>query len=323
MRRILLLVAAIISIGSISATAQVALSGNIYYDSTSNTDTFKVWLIVKQGNILSAADSQIVTGFAGNAQYSFTGVTQGLYRVKAHHLNPNSFVSSMVPTYHDSVLLWSNAATITIGGQNSTMNDIYMKTGVRTNGPGFVGGNVQQGANKGTANGIEGLDIFLFDANSNVVAYAVTDANGDYTFNNIANGTYTVHPEQMNYATTTSSVTVDATNPSHTAVNFERSLSAKTIVPKASSVTNVNSNEVSFTMYPNPANNRVVLNWAKQSNNAASVTITDISGKKVYSTETKMQGQSVIEFGDLQTGFYMLNVSSDLGNSTHKLFIQH
>lgn len=310
----------------INTTPPNVISGTIRLDSntTQTRDTFKVWLITfnSSTNILTAVDSQIVSGYA-YIPYAFTNKPAGNYRTKAHHLNGPSTGTGYVPTYHDSDLLWSNANVIAHGGTTTAGKNIYMKTGTVTTGPGFVGGNVSQGANKGTAGAIEGLNILLLDANGNVIAYDVTDVNGDYSFNSIPNGTYTVHPEQLAFNTTAATVNISNGSVSYTGINFERSEKNKTIMPKATSVAELNGNQVSFVMYPNPANNKVVLSWANDVNELADVTITDISGKKVYNTQVKMQGQSVIEFGELQTGFYMLNVSSDLGSNTHKLLIQH
>ncbi len=310
---------------NVNVTPPNSISGYIVTDSNSNNvrDTFKVWLITfnSSTNILAAVDSQIVSGYS-IVPYVFNNKASGNYRTKAHHLNGPGTGTGYVPTYHDSDLLWSNANIIAHTGGTSAGKNIYMKKGTVTTGPGFVGGNVTQGANKGTANGIEGLNVLLLDGNGDPIAYDVTDANGDYSFSNIPNGSYTVHPEQLAFNTTSAPVNISNGSTTFTGVNFERSLSAKTIVPKTSGIVTVND-KASFVMYPNPAQNKVVLSWTENTDEAATVTITDVSGKKVFSTVTNMKGQSVIKFGELQTGFYMLNVSSDLGNSTHKLFIQH
>lgn len=321
MRRILLLAAVALAFGSSSASAQTTLSGDIYFDSTSRYDTFKVWLIVKQGNILSAVDSTVVSGFAGNVQYSFSGVTQGSYRVKAHHLNPTVLGPGLVPTYHDSALLWSAAQTITVGGTPSTGNNIYMKNGTPVTGPGFIGGNVLQGANKGTANGIEGMTMFLFDNNGNLIKYETTDANGDYAFNNLPEGTYKVHPEQLDYTTVEAGISITASDPSYTMVNFERSIQNKTITYKPTAITNV-AGETVFTVYPNPAQNVVNIGWATANGEEAVISITDLSGKQVVNTTVKMNGVTTLDVSSLQTGVYMMTITEDNNSYTQKLILQ-
>jgi len=305
-------------------TPQNVISGAIWVDSTSTLDSYKVWLIEFDSatNILSAVDSTIVGAFAGYGNYHFNNVAAGAYRTKAARLNGPTSGIGHVPTYHDSALLWSNANVISHTGGTTTGKNIYMKTGTLTSGPGFIGGNVLQGANKGTANGIKGMNILLLDASDNVISYAITDANGEYSFPSLPTGKYKVHPEDMNYTTTP--VVVDITNNklSHNAVYFERSKSQMTIVPVAVGVTDVNNKALAFSVYPNPAKNVVTINWANYSDDMATVVITDISGKKVISTQVEMSNNASVNVSELQTGFYFMNVATEFGNHTQKLIVE-
>lgn len=309
---------------SVSVTQQNKIGGVIWVDSTSSLDSYKVWLIQYNSttNILSAVDSQIVTTMAGSGNYVFNGKAAGSYRTKAARHNGPTSGTGHVPTYHNSALLWSAATVITHTGGSSMGKDIYMLKGALTSGPGFVGGNVTQGANKGTANGIAGMNILLLDAADNVITYTVTDATGNYSFTGLPNATYKIHPEDMNYTTTVASVNVTVGAPSHAAINFERSLSQKTIVPVPAGISDINSKELAFGLYPNPASNVVTLAWATITDDKAVVMITDISGKNVLSTEVKMNANATINIQDLQAGFYFLNVVTEFGSSTQKLVIE-
>lgn len=309
---------------NINTTPPNVISGSIIVDSTSSNqrDTFKVWLITydSQTNILAAIDSQIVSGYA-YVPYAFNNITSGAYRTKAHHLNGPTSGQGYVPTYHDSDLLWSNANVINHTGVVSVAN-IYMKKGTVTTGPGFVGGNVQQGANKGTANGIEGMNVFLLDAGSNqLVAHAVTDANGDYEFNNVEYGSYYVHPEQLAYTTAQASIMVDANKMNVSGINFERSIKNKTITYKPASVATI-SGETMFSIYPNPASDVVNILWADATEKDATISITDISGKQVVNTTVKTNGVTTIDVSQLQTGFYMMKVTNGNNSHTQKLILQ-
>lgn len=300
------------------------ISGYVMMDSNSlsSTDSVKIWLIKFDSatNLLTAVDSQ--TRHAYVPYYSFGNRAAGIYRTKAKLLNGQTSGTGYVPTYHDSSLVWSSATLIYHTGGATGNRHIYMRKGTVTGGPGFVAGNVTQGANKGTASGIEGMNILLLDANHNPVAFAVTDASGNYSFNNLPLATYKIHPEDMNYATTEASLNVTAVNTSHTGINFERSMSQKTIVPVASGITNVNSSELAFGLYPNPAKTSVTLAWANLSDDKATVTITDISGKKVAAMEVKMNANATIGVDKLTSGLYFLNISTAFGNSTRKLVIE-
>ena len=284
---------------------------------------YKVWLIEFDSatNTLTAVDSFTTSSIYEHTYFAFQYKVSGKYRLKAAITNNPTTGTVHIPTYSDSSLLWSNA-NVVVHTQSTAQANIYMRTGAPVSGPGFIGGNVLQGANKGTANGIEGMNILLLDVSDNVISYAITDANGEYSFPSLPTGKYKVHPEDMNYTTTP--VIVDITNNklSHNAVYFERSKSQMTIVPVAVGVTDVNNKALAFSVYPNPAKDVVAINWATHLNSEATVFITDISGKKVKTIGINMSTNAVVDVSELQPGFYFMNVVSEMGNATQKLIIQ-
>lgn len=300
------------------------ISGSIILDSTNVTsnDSLIIWLITfdSSTNILKAVDSQQVHAYT--SYYHFSNKAAGQYRTKAQLLNGQTSGTGYVPTYHDSALLWSNATIIAHNGGSSFGNNIYMKKGTVTSGPGFIGGNVTQGANKGTASGIEGLNILLTDASDNVITYAVTDAKGDYSFPNLPNATYKIYPEQVAYATTPAVITLTAGNYQYKGIDFERSMKNQTIQPKVTGITNINANNQGFKVYPNPASDLITINWDTQSQENATVIITDISGKVVAQSEVSMSKNTTINVAKLQPGLYFLTVSTERNNNTQKLIIK-
>lgn len=326
-----LLLMSMLCLLTISASAQTgSIGGIVYGDSTktTQTDTFMVWLISfnSQTNILTAVDSQKVWGW-GQAQYDFQGASAGSYRTKAAILNGPTSGTGYVPTYHSSTfsnspLLWSNASVINFTGTSNYGYHIYLGTGTLTTGPGFVGGNVSQGANKGTANGIPNMTVLLLDASNNPIAYATTDANGDYSFNNLPNGTYKVHPENLGDVTTEASVTIDATHVTLNAISFERSNSGKTIKPLPNAIANVATEALTLSVYPNPAKNVVNIKWTANSSDEASVVITDISGKKVVAAQVSMSADATLNVQSLNSGLYFMNIATEAGSSVQKLTIQ-
>lgn len=311
---------------SVTITAPPAnvISGTVFFDSINAgpTDSMMIWLITFDSatNILAAVDSQrkhVYSPF-----YNFSGKAAGQYRTKVALMNGVTSGTGNVPTYHDSSLTWNGAAVINHTGGSSINKHIYMRTGTLTSGPGFVGGNVSAGANKGTANGIEGMNILLLDNAGKVVKFTITDANGDYSFSNLANGIYTIHPENLSFTTTTTSVTVSNGQASFTDINFERSLKNLTIKPKSAGINNVNNSELSFVVFPNPAKNMVTINWNTLTNEVAAINITDLSGKVVMSTEVSMNNNSKVDVSNLNTGFYFMTVATENGTNTQKLIIQ-
>lgn len=314
------------TIDSVTFIPPNVINGMVILDSTQigQTDSVKIWLIKFDSttNILSAVDSQIKPGYY--PFYNFDNKPSGQYRTKAKLLNGQTSGTGYIPTYHDSSLIWSSATVINHTGANSINKNIYMRLGTVTSGPGFVGGNVSAGANKGTASGIEGINILLMDGSGNIITYAVTDVNGDYSFPNLPNATYTIHPEDMNYATTAVAITVSNGKASFTEIDFERFTKDMTIKPRAISVgiSNVNDNSAQFVIFPNPAKNMVTINWNTMTNETAAINITDLSGKVVLTTEVSMNQNSKVDVSNLNTGFYFMTVATENGSRTQKLIIQ-
>ncbi|XZF15101.1 PKD domain-containing protein [Chitinophagaceae bacterium MMS25-I14] len=306
-----------------TTTAPNIIRGLVIVDSSSNmtTDTFKVWLIVHDSTngTLTAIDSTIVSGI-WTAQYSFSNKPAGTYLVKAAMLGQMVGSSGYVPTYYDSSLYWNQAINFFHSGGTSGYFDIYMRHGIVTSGPGFVGGNISMGANKGTSGGIEGILVYLEDQNGKLIASTYTDFNGDYSFSNLPLGTYTLYPEDMNYITTPiTGIQLTAGNTSSTDNNFGQN--STEIKPKSTGIITLPSG--SYLTYPNPAATKVYIRWA-QAPVQAQITITDVAGHKVYEASVKNTATVTdINVAQLQSGMYFLHIKTEAGEHTDKLVIQH
>ncbi len=304
------------------------ISGTIFLDTTvaNFASTIKVWLIKFDSatNILSAVDSQtIVNSFPNWATYySFTNKAPGQYRTKAHILNGPTSGTAYVPTYHDSALIWSSANIIYHSGGSSLYKNILMRIGTAVTGPGFIGGNVSAGANKGTTAGIAGESILLFDANNNLVQGTFTDANGDYTFSGLPVGTYKVYPEETGFTTTPMTLTIQSSKPVILGAYFSRSESKMTIKPGNLGVANINAAST-FTVYPNPAKDNITINWDNTNGSKdAELTVTDITGKKVYHTICNTGAAKTINLSNFQKGLYFINIIVDGASETKKFILQ-
>lgn len=285
--------------------------------------SYKVWLIEHNtnSNTLTAIDSQIVTRTSySHVYYSFSNISiNGVYRTKAMLLNGANSGSGVVPTYSMSALLWNNALVANPAVSSQQMN-ITMKNGTITNGPGFVGGNVFQGANKGTSGGIANISVFLLDQQGQVIQYAVTDAQGDYSFNNIPIGTYDIYPEELGYITSPASVSISNTNTQLQDIYFERSENNKRIYPITVSVNNINSTSDILSLYPNPASGYVTMKWSgKQS---AKITVTNIMGKRISIDNIAPNSNKQIDISTLTKGLYFVTVECNNQKTTQKLLVR-
>ncbi|MBN9484906.1 MAG: T9SS type A sorting domain-containing protein [Bacteroidetes bacterium] len=301
------------------------ISGNIMLDTTDTiaAPQFKVWLITFDSatNILAAVDSMIVTGSSSSTPYSFSGHPTGTYRTKAKLLNGPTSGTGAIPTYHTSSLMWNSATLISHTSSTATTGqNIIMQYGTVTSGPGFIGGNVSAGANKGTKDVLPGITVLLLNNAGQPVASSITDANGNYSFSNLPPATYSVYPELLGFTTTPASISVVSGSTSFSGIDFERSMSKRSITPVTTGITDANA-PLNFAIYPNPAKDKVMVSWNVTGTENATVTMTDITGKKVYQS-TVTGANIVISTNSLQKGLYFITVSTNEQKTTQKLLVQ-
>jgi hypothetical protein len=283
--------------------------------------SFKVWLITFDANtnMLTAIDSQTVSGYFA-APYSFSGYPAGTYMTKAAAMAGTPAAGTMMPTYHDSSLFWNTALQIAHTGASSTNKNIKMKTGINPGGPGFIGGNVTQGANKGTGAGVSNLLVAILNSSYKIVDFTYTDANGNYSFGSLPLGDYIVYPESMNYITTPSSI-INLNGSQMTVNGIDFKQTPTDIKPIPSSISNLPNKDL-FSVYPNPSNGNVQINWTSTMSGKANISIIDITGREVMAQEAKTNEATRMNLNQLQNGIYFIKVTGNNAQHTEKIVLQ-
>lgn len=297
--------------------------GTIYIDSLTIFPTqpiFKTWLIKfdTASNILSAVDSMIDTAVAYYGHYAFYNKPAGDYRVKTQIINIPAGSYGPIPTYGLDSLHWTGA-TVIHHTSGSDQQDIFMQNGTITSGPGFIGGNISSGANKGTGGNTPAanVSVLLYDKNGKVAASAITNANGDYTFS-VPYGTYSIYPEVMNYKTTSwNNVVVSSTSASARGIDFKEHTTFKTVTPHTVGINSVASAN-SIAIFPNPSNGKINVSTAE----AADVVVMDLVGHKNLTTKVNA-GVTPLNLSTLADGLYIITVTSDNISYTTKVVLQH
>jgi hypothetical protein len=317
-----------------TATATVngnRISGYISYTGTSS-DVFKVWLIQfnASDSSLIAMDSTTTCMDSGTPYYEFDSKPAGLYMVKAKLNGTVPGTSGYIPTYSLGTPFWYAAASTAHSSGTDTLH-INMVYGTVPPGPGFIGGLISSGAGKGTSGDIaaQGMLVYLIDAiTHNVVTYTYTDNTGAYAFSNIAAGNYFISPEAYGFKTIPSDV-IALTNyaDSAAAVNFKQFNNSRVIKPASPSGIRVSLTTAAggdFTVFPNPAAGNFNLLWGGDDKGKASITLTDLAGRTVYSNvididdlriQTTGSAVSPVNPGTLSVGVYLLTVKEN--NQTH------
>lgn len=305
------------------------ISGYVVADTTQMSaiasPQVRVWLITYDSatQILSAIDSTDVFPASNDAYtlYEFANEPAGLYRTKAHVINAPTTGTTFVPTYYDSSLYWNTASIINHYGASTKGINIHMQTGAAVSGPGFIGGDVSLGANRGTSAGVPGLLIFLRDANDKLVSSTYTDANGIYSFSNLPIGTYSVYPENGGFTTTAYTVMLTSVNASKNAINFGYDENDKTIAPKANSVQELNASHA-FNIYPNPTSGYVYIE-TKEMARDIDISVCDVTGRNVYSQTLSGSNKYKIDLSMLTAGQYFITLKADDFHNTEKISITH
>lgn len=282
--------------------------------------TYKLWLIEFDSttNILSAVDSVEITGTPHYMFYNVT--TTKLYRVKAAIINDTTG-AGFVPTYHDSSVRWDSAtAFYWTNGYDSLHRHVHMRAGTPTSGPGFIGGNVANGANKGTSGGYGGLQVMLFDATTNkFIKHVTTDANGDFSFKDLPYGSYKVHPEELGFNTQNWTISLTSSTPALNNIYFERSLKNKTLKQISVGIEDVPAAR-QFSVYPNPVRNTLTLKLKDKGD--AYVNICDMGGRSVYTATLKVANGIASAGLQLAGGVYLLSVTQNGTTTSQKLEIE-
>jgi uncharacterized protein YjdB len=323
-----------VSFHSLTVTAFSGISGYVHFNAGRHFGNVKVWLITltRSSGMLQAIDSTTVYSTGDSVYYEFTTAATDSYRVKAHAIDTSMMSSGYMPTYHDTSFYWYAARVIPhTSGTGDTRRDIHMNYGATVSGPGFIGGSITSGANKGTAGGVPvaGMRVILINEVSNtLIGSTVTDASGNYSFSGLPVGqTYTVFPEAMSYMTTVMrGIRLTSSASSMSAASFLQGTISKTIKPINVSVAQVDRNAAIMNVFPNPASSNLNIQWTVSRQESVTVTLSDMAGRAVASSElmlTEGNGNNSIDVSRIASGFYILSVHSADFSYVAKLEIAH
>ena len=158
-----------------------------------------------------------------------------------------------------------------------------------------------------------------------VVTYAYTDATGLYT----VSITYQqvliifilkisiIRPlHRQHILSPTSVATVSG-------VDFIQHTGSKTITPTTESVANITTQNT-ISIYPNPTNGILNIQWSNSVNTTAHFTITDVTSKKAFDGDmTIAAGKSLVNIGQLVDGVYILSIHAGNKHYEQKITIVH
>ena len=325
--------------GGCTAYGTLAVGGNrisgyvTFSGAAPDSLDLKVWLIQfnPADSSLTAIDSTITCISGGMPYYEFAGEACGqLYGKSRIDIGRGTGKQADIyPLTDFPVLTGIPAATIAHTSGFDTLH-IRMVYGTVTAGTGFIGGLVGSGADRNTSTGVpvEGMLIYLKNATTNhILTYTYTDATGAYAFPNLANGSYSIFPEDYQYTTIVSpAIALTASSDSVNGVNFMQHTVSKTITPASElDIHNPSSATGSVNVYPNPTNGALTVLWSNVHTGAADIIVTDVAGQEVFRSPLNIaavNGRAQLDLSNLKEGIYLVTIRGTSISFTDKITIE-
>jgi len=146
--------------------------------------------------------------------YSYSNILPGNYLLKAMPADVSAFWFTHLPTYFGNTPYWMDADTLSTFQLNNPYNITLIYALPPAAGPGNIGGVVTTGA-KISLSGVPvpGIEVLLTDMTDQVLLITYSDANGEFSFDNLAYGSYKVRAEVTSIPVVPWVVTLSAANP--------------------------------------------------------------------------------------------------------------
>lgn len=290
------------------------ISGQIYAGTTNQPlDLGVVYLITHDTstNQLAVVDSMLID--SGN-YYFFGPLDCGDYLVKAAAYQGSQYYANHIPTYYGNSPFWGFAQTVSLNQQNTqTTADIMLIAANNPGGPGFIGGDVTQGANKmDPGDPLAGMEVLLFNLNGGAITYAYTDQNGNFGFSNLAWGTYQVYVEVLGVQTIPAIVTIGPDQPSVDDVHI---FVTEELV--STGIEEFNFDGAISEVYPNPVGDDASIGFNLPSAVIIDISILDLTGRTISTESVAIAGgesKLTIRTDRLNSGYYFLNIQDVDGN---------
>ena len=284
------------------------ISGGVYAGSNNNPlDAGVVYLITydEVTGQLTAVDSMVIDS---SNYYFFGPVACGEYLIKAAAYPSSQFYNGFIPTYYGNSPFWGFAESVNIAEVNTqVLADVTLIASNNPGGPGFIGGDVAQGANKmDEGDPLANMQVMLFNLSGAALACTYTDANGQFGFSDLPYGTYQVYVEVLGVQTIPAIVTIGPDQPSVTDVHI---LASESLI--STGIEEFDFEGAISEVYPNPVAQNATVNFNLSSAAIVNVSIMDLTGRKISTrSESVSSGENKMNVNteNLIAGYYFLNI---------------
>ncbi len=282
-----------------------------------------------------AFDTLQISPLGPGGAYNFDNVPDGDYLIQIY---PDTAIfPSLIPTYYTGNgpwdWAWDSAAVFTHGCTSDSYTNINVIELPSINpGPGLMQGVVIEGAGFGRAQGdpVPGVVVKRgIAATSQIVETTFTDANGQYTFNNLEYGTYTIYVDIPGLERDSCyTFTLDAFTPQYQNLYYVVDSTAIYIIPGIGieDVTSEDKNKLD--VFPNPVKDNSTIAYTINNNADVQLEVYNVYGVKVQTllSETHLvSGEYTCNFNpknaNLKSGIYFISLIADGKRKTARIVV--
>jgi PKD repeat protein len=294
--------------------------GYVYLENNTVADAAVVHLMSMDSTWQGVVEVQSV-GIDNNGFYNFENLplyNSRMYFIQAELTDGSAYFGQYLPTYHINALNWESANPIL--PLNNWTADVFMIAGSPVEGgSGSITGVV---SNLGARSSMIGVEVVLMDSENNPLIYSRSDEQGNFTFDNLALGTYVIHAEIMGIHTIQAEVTLSEQDP---AASVEVQVSGG----EANVVFGIPEQHIALEniseIYPNPVNDNSRIDISVKTASKIEVSIISITGQEVKTNGLALDKGTYsyqLETVSLPEGMYMVRIISEQGDMMTKKFMK-
>jgi len=286
-------------------------------------------LLLKHQPTFTSFDTIATTSLNAVGEYMFNMPPSYNYLVKVYP--DTTLYPNLIPTYKGDVWAWDSADVLAHGCTQTDTADIYMyELPVIGGGPGSLAGTIVEGQGFGRAQGdpIHGVDVKLGITGSNmVIANTETDLNGDYSFNNLPFGDYTIYVDIPGLNRDSSyQLIIDSAMSVYE--NLDYIVDSNSVYILETIGINDNNNSIGkMSLFPNPAYGQTTIIYTLTNNSTMVIEVYDMLGVKhqtllngnlsagehVYTFNTQTMG--------LKSGLYFVRLTAGSTTNTIQMLV--
>ncbi|MBN2745749.1 MAG: PKD domain-containing protein [Bacteroidales bacterium] len=232
--------------------------------------------------------------------YYFFQVPEGKHKVKVLLPDSSAYSKDYAPTYYGDNVLWNNGVTLNLF-QDISLANVFLNPTFNIPGNCQISGYVS--SNNAAFSTVDNVELLLYNQNAEVANYTFTDSNGYFEFNDLSTGQYVILGEITGLQSDI--IGINLANSFDTVSNISFTINKH----KITGFKTISSKPVSFTAFPNPANQFVHFRFAEAQNSKLEYQIYSIEGQLINEGNLWISGEETnLAVNHLLNGVYIVKI---------------